>query len=222
MSENPEIASSGLGRKGAGLLTEICVNFVLPYVIYLKAHASVGQVHALMASSIPPILWSIVEFVRRRRVDALSLIVIAGIILSLLAFFGGGSAKFLQLREHLVTGAIGLVFLGSAAVGKPLVYQLARARLARKSQAEADNLSELRGEKYFEATMMIMTLVWGFGLVAETVVACLLVFALPVADFFIVSPFVGYGAMAALAGWTFLYGKRRKRIGTALRAARSS
>jgi hypothetical protein len=213
---------SGWRRKGANLLAEICVNFVLPYLIYVKTQADIGQVHALLASSVPPILWSILEFVRKRRLDALSLLVIAGIVLSLLAFFGNGSVKFLQLRENLVTGLIGLVFLGSAAIRKPLVYQFARAMMARKSASEADRFTSLRGDRYFESSMMIMTLVWGFGLIAETIIACLLVFLIPIAEYLIVSPVVGYGTMAALSAWTFLYAKRRRRIGMAIRAARNS
>ena len=66
-----------------------------------------------------------------RRLDALSLLVLAGIVLSLLAFFGGGGPRMLQLREKLVTGVIGLAFLASAAVGRPLIYELARAGMAR-------------------------------------------------------------------------------------------
>ena len=49
------------------------------------------------------------------------LLVIAGIVLSLQASVGGGSARLLQLRENLVTGLIGLVFLVSIAAGHPLV-----------------------------------------------------------------------------------------------------
>jgi hypothetical protein len=212
----------GWHRKAANLLAEICVNFVLPYLIYVKTQADIGQVHALLASSVPPILWSILEFVRKRQLDALSLLVIAGIVLSLLAFVGNGSVKFLQLRENLVTGLIGLVFLGSAAIRKPLVYQLARAMMARKSASEADRFASLRGDHYFESSLIIMTLVWGFGLIAETVIACLLVFYIPIAEYLIVSPFLGYGTMAALSAWTFLYAKRRRRIGKAIRAARNS
>ena len=55
------------------------------------------------------------------------MLVVSGIVLSLLAMVGGGGVRFLQLREKLVTGVIGLVFVGSAVVGKPLVYELVRA-----------------------------------------------------------------------------------------------
>ena len=83
------------------------VNFVLPFVIYELARRPFGDVRALLAASAPPIVWSLVEFARKRRIDAVSMLVIAGIALSLLAFIGGGGARFLQLRENLVTGLIG-------------------------------------------------------------------------------------------------------------------
>jgi hypothetical protein len=207
--------------KLAGGIGEILVNFLLPYLIYVQTQGRIGQVDALLASSLPPILWSIGEFLVRRRIDALSLLVIAGIVLSLLAFIGGGSVRLLQLRENLVTGLVGMVFLGSAAIRRPVIYALARATMARQSGTQAEAFAQLRGNKFFEATMMIMTLVWGFGLVAQTGLACVLVFTLPIATYLLVSPFLGYGAMGLLGLWTFLYAKRRRRIGAAIRAAQS-
>jgi hypothetical protein len=91
----------------------------------------------MIASSVPPILWSAAEFARHRRVDAFSILVLAGIAFSLLALFGGGGARFLQLREDLVTGAIGLVFLVSLAIRRPLIFYLARATMLRNSADEA-------------------------------------------------------------------------------------
>ncbi|MEO7681799.1 MAG: VC0807 family protein, partial [Sphingomonas sp.] len=101
-----------LREHGGRVLVEALVNFILPYLIYTVAEARLGEVGALLASSAPPILWSIFEFARHRRLDALSVLVVAGIALSLLAMLGGGGVRFLQLREKLVTGVIGLAFLG--------------------------------------------------------------------------------------------------------------
>jgi hypothetical protein len=205
-----------LDRKTLGSIAiELLVNFLLPYVIYVKAEAGIGQVHALLAASLPPIVWSVIEFARKRRVDAVSILVLAGIVLSLLAFFGGGSARFLQLRENLVTGLIGLAFLGSAAIGHPLIYQLARAGKLRKSQAEAERFEALRDKQHFRRGMTIMTLVWGFGLLAQTIVACMLVFRISIRHYLVVSPIIGYGTMGGLALWTFWYVKRMKRRGAA-------
>jgi hypothetical protein len=212
-------AQTFIRKNGAATAVELGVNVVLPFAIYSWAKPAVGDVEALLASMAPPIAWSAFEFVRSRRIDGVSILVLAGIVLSLLAFVGGGSVKFLQLRENLVTGAIGLAFLGSAAIGKPLIYQLAVAGAQRKSSAEAAALVALRDNVYFRRTMLVMTLVWGAGLIGQTALACGLVFAIPIAAYLVVSPILGYGTMGALALWTVWYGNRQKRIGAARRAA---
>jgi intracellular septation protein A len=205
-------------ERGAAVTLEVLVNFVLPFLIFDFGKPRLGDVHALMLSSAPPIAWSIIEFIRRRRVDALSMLVLAGIALSLLAYLGGGSVKFLQLREKLVTVAIGLVFLGSAAIGKPLIYQLARATIQRRSPSELESFEALKDNIFFRRTMLIMTLVWGFGLVGEAAVAASLVMVLTIKQYLIVGPVVGYGTMGALSFWTYWYSRRKRREGEARRA----
>jgi intracellular septation protein A len=208
-----------LRKNGGHILVEALVNFILPFAIYNYAEAPLGQVRALLASSAPPILWSILEFARHRRLDALSALVIAGITLSLLAMLGGGGVRFLQLREKLVTGIIGLVFVGSALIRKPLIYELARATMRRRSEDEAQQFEALQVHAGFRRTMTIMTLVWGFGLLADVAVAVVLVFVLSIREYLIVNPILGYGTMGALSLWSFLYGRRAKRRGEARRAA---
>lgn len=190
---------------------EILVNFALPYVAYVQTKARIGPVDALLVASVPPILWSLVEFQRKRRVDALSVLVLAGIALSLIGFLGGGSVQLLRLRENLVAGLIGLVFLGSAAMGRPLIYHVAHAAMARTSQAEAERIRGLRDNPGFRRTTTIMTLVWGVGLLVETGVACVLVFEMSIRAYLIVGPIVGYGTVGGLALWSYWYGRHRRR-----------
>jgi hypothetical protein len=209
-----------LRRNALGTGLELVVNFALPCVIFSYAKPKFGDVHALMISSAPPILWSIVEFVRRRRVDALSIIVLLGIALSLAGYFGGGGVKFLQLRERLVTAAIGLVFLGSVLIGRPLIYYLALAGMRRRgSHQEADDMASRRELPMFKQTMMIMTLVWGFGLVIEAAIAATLVFFVPIKTFFLINPIIGYSIAGLLTAWTWWFARRRIRAGEAMRAA---
>jgi hypothetical protein len=208
-----------LRKNGAMAVIEGLVNFVLPYLVYIETKHALGDVKALIASSAPPLLWSIAEFARKRRMDALSLLVLGGIALSLLAFLGGGSVRFLQLRENLVTVFIGLVFLGSAAIGHPLIYQLARATMLRKSQSELASFDAIRDNKYFRRTMNVMTLVWGFGLLGAAAISCALLFVMSIGAYLLVSPAVNYGAMGALGLWTFQYGRTQRRKGDARRAA---
>ncbi|MBV9331415.1 MAG: hypothetical protein JOZ55_07665 [Alphaproteobacteria bacterium] len=199
---------------------EAVINFAAPYLIYVFAQPHIGDVYALMASSGPPLIWSTVEFLRARKIDALSVLVLLGIALSLIAFYGGGGARFLQLREKLVTAIIGAVFLGSAAIGKPLIYQLARATLARRNDtAELERLDEVKDHPMARRTFMIMTVAWGFGLLADAALSAVLVFMMPISTYLIVNRLLGYGTMGLLFLWTFWYARRRRRMGDAMRAA---
>jgi hypothetical protein len=204
-------------RNAAGGAAEIVVNIVLPLGLYLLAKPKVGDVDALLASMLPPVAWSLAAFARKRTVDVLSLFVLAGIALSLLAFVGGGSVRFLQLRENFVTGLFGCAFLVSAAIGKPLIYQLARAGMRRRSAVAAANFERLKDNPSFKGSMMTMTIVWGAGLLAQTAAACALVFAMPIAAYLVVSPILGYGTMGLLGLWTWWYGESRRRRAIALR-----
>jgi len=209
------VAAGGARWRAVGAVAvEVVVNIALPFAIFALGKARWGDAGALMISSGPPIVWSVFEFARKRKVDAVSMLVLTGIVLSLLGFIGGGGVKFLQLRETLVVGLLGLVFLGSAAIGRPLIYYTARATLMRTSPEKAARLVAQRDDGAFRGAMMTMTLAWGFGMVAECTVAAALVFILSIKLFLIVNPIIGYGALGLLTVWTIWFARRR--IGPAL------
>jgi dolichol kinase len=66
------------------IIAELGINVALPFAIYSVAEPKLGEIHALMLSCVSPLLCGIVELVRRRRIDAISILSIGGIILSLL------------------------------------------------------------------------------------------------------------------------------------------
>jgi hypothetical protein len=206
-------------QRGAAVGMEILINFVLPFVIYGYGEKPLGQAHALMAAAVPPLAWAIIEFARRRRLDALSLLVLAGIVLSLLVYVGGGSVRFLQLREKLVTASIGLVFLGSAAIGRPLIYQLGRATMQRRGSAELLEFEAMKDNVHFRRAMTIMTVVWGAALMAEAALSTVLVFCLSVRQYLIFGPVLSYATMGAVGLWSFVYSRRQRFDGPVRRAA---
>jgi len=203
--------ASALVRSNAPkLAAELVTNFVLPYAIFILGHTRYGDVRALMAASAPPLAWSLVEFIRLRKVDALSVLVLGGIALSLLAFAGGGGIRVLQLRENLVAGLVGLVFLGSAAVGQPLIYHLARAATRRKSAETATAFDALSADAHFRGAMLTATLVWGGGLAAVCATNCALVFSIPIKTYLLISGPIAYGVIGLLTAWTYWFVRRAK------------
>ena len=194
-------------ERGLTISLEVLVNVVLPFAIYEFASPHFGDARALLGSMLPPLGWSLIEFLRSRRVDALSLLVLGGIALSLLAFVGTGSVRMLQLRENLVTGLIGLIFLASVLVRRPLIYVLAQAIMKRRADDAEETDETLEDDETLRRSMMVMTSVWGVGLIAQAGISCVLVFKMSIAEYLIVSPFVGYGGLGVLALWTLWFSR---------------
>ena len=218
MTDRASTATNGSFRRNVVTTgVEILVNIALPVAIFDLSRTQLGEAQALLASSAPPLAWSILEFIRRRRVDALSMLVLTGIVLSFIAFFGGGGVRALQLREKLVTGLIGLIFLGSAAIRRPLIFYLARATMMRSSPVKAAQFSALRHDPRFKGATLTLTLAWGFGLVIECALAVALTYVLPMEQFLLIGPVLGYGYLGGLTLWTIWFARRR--IGAPLRVA---
>lgn len=188
-----------------GLGIELFVNGLLPWLVYTWAEPGMGRVHALMASAIPPIAWSSIEFLRKRRIDAFSIFVLAGIALSLLAFFGGGSFRMLELREHLVNGVIGLIFLGSVVIKRPLFVVITRAIAKRKSPEAAEKFERRLENPRVMQLLARLTLGLGVVLLIQTAITTVLVFALPVREFLIVGPILSYVLLGFIFAVTLLY-----------------
>ncbi|HEY1561917.1 MAG TPA: VC0807 family protein [Caulobacteraceae bacterium] len=224
MAGGPGKLRAFLTDRGPMFALEIGVNLVLPLMIYDALRVRLGDVHALMASSAPPIGWSIFEFIRARRVDAVSIIVLIGIALSLLAYIGGGGIKFLQLREKLTTALVGAGFIVSVIVRRPLIYVFFRATMRRHNQTEdLVEFEGLRDTPAFRRILNNMTLAWGAALLADAALGVVFVMTLSVHDYLIAGPLLGYATMGVLTGWTFWYlGRARERGRCARREAETT
>jgi hypothetical protein len=77
----------------------------------------------------------------------------------------------------------------------------------------------MRDNIHFKRSMRLMTLVWGFGLLAEAAVSASLVLTLSVHDYLIAGPIVGYGTMGGLGCWTWWYANYKRRQGRRAAAA---
>jgi len=194
---------------------DVAVNFAAPVLIFNWKQPLLGETRALLVSTAPPLLWGAGSFVKERKVDALSVIALVGIALSLLMFVSGGSAQLIALKEKMITLLFGILFLGSALIGKPLIYPLARATMARQSRAAAESFEARRDTVGQRHTIMVMTWVWGLGLLADALLSILLVYKSSMSLYLIVSPILGYVTFGGLAAWTFLYRRHRMKKITA-------
>ena len=198
-------------RPRLSLVADAAVNLLLPWLVYDQTVAGWGERGALLWSAVPPTLWSLWELYRHRRLDAKSVLVLAGIALSLLAMLGDGDSRWLLVRESLVTGAVGMLFLLSLLWRQPLLARLALAAAARQSPQQRDELQARLTLPALQNVLRGMTVLWGGGLLAECASRIWLAFHWPVARAVAIGPWLSYGIMALLAAATWLWRRRLRR-----------
>ncbi|KND61734.1 putative membrane protein [Candidatus Burkholderia verschuerenii] len=189
-----------------GLLLELAANLLLPWLAYRLALPHWGEVGALYASAPPPLAWSLIEFIRSRRIDALSALVLFGIALSIVTLALGGSPRVLLLRESLAAGATGIVFLASMYFERPLIFYLARATVTREHAGGAAHFEAYwRDSASLRASLRLMTLVWGIGLTLEMLLRVWFAWNWPIERYLVVSPIISYTIYGGLVAWTFWF-----------------
>jgi hypothetical protein len=164
---------------------------------------------ALIASAVPPLLWSLYELAKTRRLDALSVLVIAAIIFTVGATAMGGSARLIQIRDAMVTGAVGVMFLASLAMKRPMIFYLARATMARNTESGAAAFEAIWAQPGVPNTFRTLTIVWGSGLIVMTGVMCWLATIWPINRYLLLSAPISYGMLGLIMVWSLWYIPRK-------------
>jgi len=187
------------------VILTLLINGLAPWGIYELLSHYMSSVAALSVATLVPLVDNVIHFARHRKLDAFGALMLFTFVLTLVLVSLGGSEKILLVRESLITGAVGFVFLGSLLFKRPLIFHLALRFM--KIDGFADNWSIA----YFRLVMRLMTLVWGLMLVLEAVVRVILVFQLTTSQFLVLSNFVMYGFIGAALLWTIVYRRKSSR-----------
>ncbi len=198
---------AGSRGRAPGLFSfiELLVNLGLPWLVYTLLSPHYGDFIGLAASAAPPALWSLFELAMFRKLDALSLLILGGISLSLLAVAFGGSPRMLMVRDNLFTVPIGLAFLGTAWLKRPLFYYAVAAFLARQPGDGRANFESAWQRPHITRGLRVISIVWGVGLILQGVLLGWMAWTWPIGPYLLVSPVLGYGAMALMGVWTWWY-----------------
>lgn len=200
---------------------EILANFVAPWGVYEALAGRFGDTDALIASAVPPLLWSVYELAKTRRLDAVSAMVVSAILLTVGATFLGGSARLIQMREAMVTGVVGLLFLVTLAMKRPMIFYLARAMVARATVGGVEAYEQVWARPGVPQVFRVLTVVWGLGLLLQTGCICWLAWIWPIGRFLLLSPFVSFGILGLLMAWSLGYIGRRPAARAILAQAQS-
>jgi uncharacterized membrane protein len=191
-----------------GVIFSLLINGGLPLLVYLFLLGYVSNVMALTIATLIPMLETVIHFLKYRKWDVFAVFMLVGFILGILAALIGGDERLILIRESFVTGILGLIFLGSLATRRPLIYYFALRFTVGKTQEEQADFADNWNVSYVRKVLRILTAGWGIVLLGEALLKVVLVYSLSVSTFLAISSLVTYGFIGLAIVWTVVY--RRK------------
>jgi hypothetical protein len=190
-----------------------------PLVAYsLLRSAGFSTVTALVLSGVFPAAGVIMVIIQHRQVDALGVLVLAGIAVGTVLGLVSHNAKLVLDEGSVPTAVFALICLGSLATSKPLIYRLALEFIGPDSR-QGREFTDLWQYQGFRHVFRVMTTVWGAVYVAEAAARVVIVQNTPAGTALAISRVMPYAVAGLLCVWTVGYGRYQKRRGERLAAA---
>ena len=209
-------SSGEAGSVWAPVARVLARDVLLPYVAYLGLRAAgVSNLRALVGGAVVALLLVVVDAIRRRRLNALSLVVMLTLVLSVVVALISGNARVTLARDCVITGGLGLLFLASLLRHHPVLYHLlAPLAAARSSEGEAGFAARYEHSPDLRAALRVTTAVWGVVLLADAALRLAAVALLPVPDAATAATALTIATVVVLVGWLRFYLPRRLRAAT--------
>ncbi|WP_374286011.1 hypothetical protein [Lactococcus sp.] len=212
------------------LVTSFIFAFILPVIAYgiLKLLA-VSDTLALGVATAFPVLLTLYTAFKKKKINPIGLVAVCGFLISIVAvYLSHGNDLAFKLWHPILTGAIGIILLFSAAINHPLMGLLAKKQMAKsvsvdKAQsktvetvaqgqidAQEDDEEELDAEDLAELHrfFMIYTLFMGFVFALHAILTIMLAFAVDTTQFVFVSKGIDILAIVILVAGIFLINRR--------------
>ncbi|WP_146075013.1 VC0807 family protein [Streptomyces sp. Ru73] len=168
---------TGLGEMFSTLFWDIGLSIAVYYV--LRA-CGVGVYPSMLGATAAAALRVVYVAVLPRRFDVFAAFMLSVWGVGLLLSFVSGDARFVLAKDSVPTGLAGLIFLGTAVAGRPMIYAVVRRTQGRTPRALAELERRWAAEPAFRRTLTVMTCVWGVGMTAEAVLRLPMIYLLPV------------------------------------------
>ena len=200
------------GRRGAlaGLIPGLFVDVALPIATYyLLTGQGLPPFWALLISGVWPAGKSVISLIRQRRVDEFGVFILTLILVGTVTSLLFRDPRLLLLKDSAFTGIVGVVYLASLLMRRPLMFYFSRRFATDGSQAALARWDGFWNDlSVFRRGQRVLTGVWGAALLTEAVIRIPLTFVVPLNVMVIISNIMPFVVITALIFWTIGYGRR--------------
>jgi len=184
-----------------------------PLVAYsLLRRAGLSTVSALVLSGVLPGIAVLGGLIRHRRVDAVGILVLAGIAVGTVLGLLSGSPRLFLMEGSVPTAVFGALCLGSLWTQRPLIYRFALEFMGQDSPRGRE-FGSLWQYRSFRHIFQLYTLVWGIVYLLEAAARVVIIETTSTGTALAVSKVMPYAVAGLLVGWMVLYGRRARRAG---------
>jgi hypothetical protein len=221
----PAVAAADAWQPGLPDLREHLPSIVwgaaFPIGVYFLVRRHVdSDAQALIVAGGCSVAWIVFQFVRRRRVDLVGVIVLfgfaVGVVSSILLH---GNAYVLKVRDAFFTALFGAACVVTVFTHeRPTLFYVSRYLSVGSDPDKVAAYNLMHDVPIGRRTFKVLSIVWGIGLMAEAGFRMVLAEMLPTGTFLAVSPFITTSIIGSLFAFTVVYSKRAQLEAAALTA----
>ena len=189
-----------------------------PLVAYqMLRSAGLSSVSALVLSGVLPGVAVLGGLIRHRRLDAVGILVLAGIAVGSVLGLLTGNARLVLVEGSVPTAVFGLLCLASLRSRRPLIFRFALEFMGPDTPRgrDFDGLWQYDG---FRHVFRVFTVVWGVTYLAEAAARVVIVETTSTGTALAISKVMPYAVAGLLTLWMVFYGRRARRQGERLAA----
>lgn len=166
---------SATQRSITAMAPALAIDLLTPLAVYgaLQA-AGVSITSSLAGAAAVPLGRVVLGVVRRRRLSGLAVMVLGALGVAVALTLATGNPRLAIARDAVITVAVGVVFIGSVAMPRPLMFHLLRSFRGPDIETEWQRLPVLRRD------LRAMTAVIGGLCVLDAAVRVLIAYTLPI------------------------------------------
>lgn len=194
-------------------VASIARDIAVPVGAYFVLHAlGYSDFAGLLAGTVLSALMVIGQAIRSQRLELMSAIILGGFVFGLVASLISGDPRMMIAKDSAATALIGLAFLISAMIGKPLTYLVARKAVGAGGPARVAELeTAYRTDPAKRRAFTVLTVMWGAGLVLEATIRIVLAYQLPIHTMAWLSPVLMIAVVGPLIALSIVARNRGRR-----------
>jgi hypothetical protein len=218
--ESRPAAAAATGGRRASLLSLAVFDVGGPLAVYYSLRAAgMSTVVALIVSGLPPAVGIGLSVRRHRRIDAIGVVVLSGILLGTVAGLISGSARLVLIDGTVPTVVLGIVCFGSLFTARPFMFRVAVQFSGADSAQGRDFEIMWQHHAGFRHSFSVITVVWGVVFIAETAAQIAIIAYASASTAKTTSNLLPVAVAALTVAWTVLYARQQR--ARAERAARA-